>query len=65
LGKSDPQAIAELQGSNEIKFYERGKPYYELTNFYQGTPVIAAIPSKLTEEGEVAPDSVMLTEEMV
>nr|CAG8593676.1 12474_t:CDS:2 [Entrophospora candida] len=52
FGKSDPQAIAELQGSSEIKFYENGKPYYEFTNFYQGTPIKRAIPTLKYSESD-------------
>ena len=33
-----------------ILFYEKDKPFYELTNFYEGEPILSALPVGITEK---------------
>lgn len=33
-----------------ILFYDKGKPYYEFTNFYESEPILSALPVEITEK---------------
>ena len=41
-----------MNTNDKILFYNRGKPFYELTNFWQGNPISTGLP-EITADGQV------------
>jgi predicted NAD-dependent protein-ADP-ribosyltransferase YbiA (DUF1768 family) len=65
IWKTDLSLASDPKYQKEIRFACIGKPFREFINWYRAAPIKTAIPSKLTERGEIAPDSEWLTEELV
>lgn len=45
----------EIDRKKQIRFYNRGEPYFEFTNFAEGYPIRTAL-KQITSEGELVDD---------